>query len=506
MTTVQQITAPLTDTKSHQLRLAIGFLALLYAFLVALKGLILAFKLLNMDVVAEIMVASANPFVCLFIGLLTTALLHSSSTLTAMTIAIVASGTIAPTSAVYMIMGANIGTTITATIVALGHATRRKEFRKAISASMAHHFFNVFTVIIFLPLEYYTGFLSYISQYSADWFTQHIAVNIGYIFSPIDILVVPVASWLLYAVGYQPLLGIAMSIFLLFYILQFATKLFKRVWIHLNESPLQVYLFGNPVQALLLGTLITALLQSSTVVTSLIIPIVAANKISIKRVFPFIMGANLGTTFKAILVASSANEAAMSVAFMHFYFNLLGICLFFPLPAIRNLPVNLARKIGRITLKSRLFGFLYIVLIFFLLPFVLIFFSQQHVQIRQYTWVQQPNRVVNEDSPMFFYRQTLLPEADKLPVLPTQMYLWKKGRQVYFNSDVFILQKGQASSLIPTYRMKHTNKIDTCYMFYKGTKERLYFSAQDGLLVKRELLNTAGKVILGEELINVVFK
>lgn len=526
MTKVKELFYVLAQSKSNptaQWRIALSFIGLLLSFLIVLKVLILSFKLLNTEVVAQILAASSNPFLCLFIGLLSTALLHSSSTITAMTIAIVASGAVFPTSAVYMIMGANIGTTVTATIVALGHATRKKEFRKAISASMSHHLFNVFSVIIFFPLEYSTGFLSHISQITASWFTQNITVNVGSIFSPVEDLLVPIASWILYLLGSQALLGIALAVFLLFYILRGTTQLFQKVWQNIHESPLQIYLFYSPMQALVMGTVITALLQSSTVVTSLIVPVVAANKVSIKRVFPFILGANLGTTFKAIIVGSSAaNEAAMSVAFMHFYFNLFGILLFFPLPAIRKIPVTLARRAGKITLKSRFWGFGYIVLIFFLLPFLMLYFSQQPVHIRQYAWTQEKNKLL-------FYKQTRTLEAESLPALPTAIYLRKKGENIFFEEDMFRLNppKPCYESLASTsaksticleekfnaYPLGYLAKKDKCYKFSKrlvgkdnGYVYYYYFSAKEGLLIKREIALPTGKIIFYEELVNIMSK
>ncbi|TAE19834.1 MAG: hypothetical protein EAZ95_01100 [Bacteroidetes bacterium] len=515
MTKVKELFYTLTQgnrSAPAQWTLGVALVGLLWAFLVMLKVMIVAFKMLNAEAVAQILAASANPFLCLFIGLLTTALVHSSSTITAMTIAIVASGTISPTSAVYMIMGANIGTTITATMVALGHATRRKEFRKAISASMAHHFFNLFSVFIFFPLEYYSGFLTYISQHTAVWFTQNISMNVGYVFSPIDVLILPVARFILYCLGNQALLGIFVAVWALFYVLQFATKLFEKIWVNLNESPLQVYLFHSPLQALVLGTFITALLQSSTVVTSLIVPIVAANKISIKRVFPFIMGANLGTTFKAIILASSANESAMSVAFMHFYLNVLGILFFFPLPALRNVPVMLARRMGKLTLSSRLFGFGYISLIFFLLPFLLIFFSQQPIHIRQYDGAKET----------YFYKQMRLPEAEDLPASPTSLRLRRERGAIWFENDFFMLKSPQPchvnalhqtvclEQVLPTYALQHKNKTDSCYVFSirvgKDNSTRLYFAKREGVLVRKEIANAVGKVIFREDLVNVMPK
>ena len=82
---------------------------------------------------------TSNPFVGLFIGLLMTAVLQSSSTTTAMIVAVVASGNLDLYSAIPMVMGANIGTTITSDLVSLSFVAKRSEFRRAISANVSSH-------------------------------------------------------------------------------------------------------------------------------------------------------------------------------------------------------------------------------------------------------------------------------------------------------------------------------------------------------------------------------
>ncbi len=116
------------------------------------------------------LLATSNPFTGLFIGLLITAMLQSSSTTTSLVVALVASGSITLQSAVPIIMGANIGTTITSTIVSLGFISKKKEFRRAVAAGTYHDFFNILTAAILFPLEYYYGFLSSISVWIADLF------------------------------------------------------------------------------------------------------------------------------------------------------------------------------------------------------------------------------------------------------------------------------------------------------------------------------------------------
>src|SRR5688572_7804088 len=132
-------------------------------FLFALDLMTSSLQHLGKNVAETILLATSNPFTGLFIGLLITAMLQSSSTTTSLVVALVASGSITLQSAVPIIMGANIGTTITSTIVSLGFISKKKEFRRAVAAGTYHDFFNILTVIILFPLEYYYGFLSTIS-------------------------------------------------------------------------------------------------------------------------------------------------------------------------------------------------------------------------------------------------------------------------------------------------------------------------------------------------------
>ena len=107
-----------------------------------------------------------NPITAVVIGTAATALIQSSSTVTSIIVGLVAGGL--PVSiAIPMVMGANMGTTITNTIVSLGHVRQGDEFRQAFVAATVHDFFNLFSVIVFSPLEIMFGFLEKIGEYLA---------------------------------------------------------------------------------------------------------------------------------------------------------------------------------------------------------------------------------------------------------------------------------------------------------------------------------------------------
>ena len=86
-------------------------MASLYLFLVGINGLSTAIKLMGGDFAENILTTTSNPFIALFIGILSTTIFQSSSTTTSLIVGMVSGGALNLTGAVYMIMGANIGTT-----------------------------------------------------------------------------------------------------------------------------------------------------------------------------------------------------------------------------------------------------------------------------------------------------------------------------------------------------------------------------------------------------------
>ena len=144
---------------------ALFALLLLFIFLIGIRGMGTGFKGLGKETLDTFFLATSNPFIGLFVGILGTTLVQSSSVTTAMIVALVAApdDPLPIANAVPMIMGANIGTTVTNTIVAFGHISRPAEFRRAFAAATCHDFFNFITVAVLLPLEIATGFLRHLS-------------------------------------------------------------------------------------------------------------------------------------------------------------------------------------------------------------------------------------------------------------------------------------------------------------------------------------------------------
>ncbi|GEO21206.1 Na/Pi symporter [Cyclobacterium qasimii] len=350
----------------------------LLIFMFSIDFLTISLTELNNEAANALFTATSNPFVGLFIGILTTALIQSSSTISAMVVVLVASGNLSLAQAVPVIMGANIGTTLTSTLVAFGYILKKKTFRKALSAGVLHDIFNISTVIILLPLEVYFGILSHLSAWLTHWFIWDEPVDLGEI--GLNGFFLRSLSYELYSYLSWPLLALATGILLMIGSIKILSSLAYKSLITPNFKKVRKHIFNFPFRSFAYGVFFTAAVQSSTVTTSLMVTAVATGKVALRKVFPFIMGANLGTTITAVIAALYKTEAAISVAIVHVLFNLIGNLIFLPFPRLREIPVRLAKKFGRQTANNKSIGFAYILLTFFVIPFFLIYFNQAEVK------------------------------------------------------------------------------------------------------------------------------
>jgi len=270
-------------------------------------------------------------------------------------------------------MGANIGTTITNTLVSMGHISNRTEFKRAFSASVVHDFFNICAVILFFPLEIRFHFIANIASRMESGFAGIGGLKM---FNPLKAITNPVIDGIESFFSFVPHEGIflmILSLVILFLSLFFLIKTIRSLILSKIEVVINQYLFRNDLLGFVLGILMTAVVQSSSVTTSLIIPLVGAGFITVRQIFPYTLGANIGTTITAFLAAmATQNEVAVTVAFSHLCFNILGILVFYPLKAI---PIRLAEyvgaKAGESTKNMATFIVIYILLHF--IPLALIF-------------------------------------------------------------------------------------------------------------------------------------
>lgn len=356
-------------------------LGLVYFFLVSIGLMGVSFRGFGEEFARNLIEITSNPFVGLFIGILATSIVQSSSTTTSITVGMVSSGALTIGNAIPIIMGANIGTTITCFVVALAHFGRKEEFRRAISGAAVLVFFCIFCVFIFLPLEIWTGFL----QRAATGMVNIFAGFGGFTFiSPLEAVTRPLVllienlliSHLYLSSNVAYFIMLILALIFMLASLYFIVKVMRSLVVGRVEAVLN-NVFGNgALIAIFFGFFITATVQSSSITTSLMIPFLATGILKVETVFPMFLGAKLGSTTTTILASfATGNIAAITVAFVHFLFSLIGVFIVYPIGAIRNASVRLAYGIGNLAYKKRRYAVFFVLLSFFIIPGLLIFIA-----------------------------------------------------------------------------------------------------------------------------------
>jgi sodium-dependent phosphate cotransporter len=349
---------------------------LIYAFLVGVSALEAGVKFLGQDTQERLFENVSNPVAGLCIGILGTVLVQSSSASTSVIVGLVAAGAIDIDTAVPMIMGANIGTTVTNTLVALGSARQSNEFRRAFAAATVHDFFNVIAVAILLPLELATGVISSI----AGWLSDLLVGSSGSDWKS------PIKQWVKTPVGWIKdfwswiglsgnTLGVVMIITGLVIVLislALITKNMRQLIAdRVERSMNSVLAKGNGSIAMLLGMVITMLVQSSSITTSILIPMSAAGVITLRNAYPVTLGANVGTTITALLAAlATGSTPALTVALTHTVFNVTGILILYVPPFVRDVPVYCAEWLARIAASRPVWAVGYVMGAFIVLPLI----------------------------------------------------------------------------------------------------------------------------------------
>lgn len=355
----------------------ITVIALLYLFLIGVKCLSFGLKLMGGEFAKTLFNISSHPFTSLMAGMLATVLFQSSSVTTSIIVGLVSAGTLSIGGAVPMIMGANLGTSVTNTLVSLGYMKDTANFKKAFAAATVHDFFNILTVAILLPIELMTGFIEKTAVYASSLMYGSIS-GLKYK-SPIKAAIKPpvqaIKGFAADTFG-TDLAGVAMLVLagiIIIASLSFIVKTMKvLVEKHKGELVNKV-LSKNAYGSILFGVAMTIAVQSSSITTSLLIPMAGSGMLTMNAIYPITIGANIGTTTTALLAALTGNVAGLSIALVHLFFNLLGTMLFFPLERMRLIPIRCAEVLAESIERTKLIGFGYIGAVFFVLPISMIY-------------------------------------------------------------------------------------------------------------------------------------
>lgn len=355
--------------------------AVMFLFLLGLKLMTVTFMNFGDEFTQRIIVEyTQKPINGLFIGILATAITQSSSLTTSIVVSLVATGFFPDIRmAVPIIIGTNIGTSITSSIVSLAHIGQKEEFPRAFSAGTLHDFFNVIAVLILLPLELYFGVLSKSASFLYEVIFSSFQVNPKSASASwsLSALLKSISYFIYTTLWSNAILTLTLSFALLLLSLRNLSSLLKTIVFHGNKKEkFQERIFGTSFGTLLWGIVLTALVQSSSITTALTVPLVATNVISLRKAFPFIMGANIGTTLTALIASlSTPNEASITIALCHVLYNSFAVFIFMLVPIIQSVPISLSTRLGQLVNHQKWYGFAYVGILFFGIPLLLMYFA-----------------------------------------------------------------------------------------------------------------------------------
>lgn len=357
----------------------LAVLGLIYVLICAVSMIGSGFKAATGGQAQELFSFASNPYVGLVIGIVATALIQSSSTVTSLIVGMVAGG-LPVGIAIPMIMGSNVGTTVTNTLVSLGHVRDKSEFRRAFSAATVHDFFNLIAVAIFLPLEIMFGLLERVSA----WLATLLVGADSYSMSDMNFmkaLTKPFVNLVDGATGMLPgaMAGAAMVVIglvLIFVAITYTGKLLKVLMVGKAKEVLHSAIGRGPVAGIASGALVTTFVQSSSTTTSLMVPLAGSGTFSLRQIYPFMLGANIGTTVTALLAATAVGGAvassALQIALVHLMFNVFAVVVIFGLPFLRELPLQGAEWLAEIAAEKKIFAAIWMLGVFIVLPLLLI--------------------------------------------------------------------------------------------------------------------------------------
>ena len=427
----------------------LALLLLLYFFICSLTFLTDAFRLITGKSASSIFTGDTltNPIVGLMIGVLFTVLVQSSSTCTTVIVALVSSNVVDVRTAIPMVMGANIGTSMTSTLVSLTQMAEPDAYERAFSAATVHDCFNWLAVIALLLLELITrplghSYLEFLSGSITNATFNQNATGGGKvtilkaITKPLTSKIVKINKKVLECwganaenttycdtkLGTTRLLKVycddhkadnatdhsnepifcpflfnnpSMSDALLGGILLVLSLIMLTVCLLLIVKVLRSILEGSMANilkkfinadipyvpwitgyiAIIVGAIMTFVVQSSSVFSSTLTPMVGVGLITVERVYPLLLGSNIGTTTTAFLAAlAEGKKESLQIALCHLFFNLTGIILYYPVPLTRW-PITICKILGRTTARYRWFALFYLFLMFFFLPGIIMALS-----------------------------------------------------------------------------------------------------------------------------------
>jgi sodium-dependent phosphate cotransporter len=383
---------------NKKIRIFLTLLISIYFFICSLEGVKAGFKLIFAEWQSNIlsMIQGDTASVTgLALGMLSTALVQSSSAVVAATM-VSMSGMVesnlpleqAIIFGVPMVLGANIGTTVTNTIVAFGikRGMTMKEFKDTIPGVIVDDVYEGLTIGLFFILEISTGLISKTVIALGDFYSE--VLKMEKIFATFDKTIIdiiikepvvnPIKSILVGMIG--PRIGGVVLFVLWFIVIIISMGLITKGLENLIEVGWEEKIkaaFGNPFRGFFTGFGITFLVGSSSIGSSLVIPFLATKVVDLKKAYPYLCGCNFATTvdLSQIYGYIAGGVVGMMLGSAHVMLNILALLLWLVSP-LRFIPVKVADYLGNklISNETAVYGLIvWVIVLFFIVPIFVIY-------------------------------------------------------------------------------------------------------------------------------------
>lgn len=302
----------------------------LYFFISSIVFIKESIVLIGQDQVQDFMGLINDTETGVFAGWFGTALLQSSGAFDSIIIAFVSVGMMPTYVAVATIIGAEVGTTVTTQLVSvIGYFRKEKQrFRASFLVAMLHYWYNFCTLLIFFSVEFFFKTFTNIALTGSLFFSQIPGLlAIPSIFN----LITP---WVDFLLEYVPAwIGFIVGCLMLIFSLKNCEKYLSAAFAGEVSSGLIRSTFGKTSKAFLAGLIFTIIVPSTSVMVSILIPLVTTGIVDTKHnILPYILGANIGTVFDVMIAAlATGNPTAIGVWLVHLTINVVGACIFLPL-------------------------------------------------------------------------------------------------------------------------------------------------------------------------------
>lgn len=338
----------------------------LYLFIFSIELLKNAALILGKNLINVISIID-NPLNALGTGWFLASIFQSSGTITTLTATLTGIGILALSTAIFIVMGANIGTTITSTIVSFFMKTKkRRDFRHGFEIALANGIYRILFITLFFIIEILFHPLEKFGYFISSNIKETLLVK--YTPNLIDFLVGPLINLF---TKYNPYLNLILAFFILFFILNLLTRsILEVLGGEKNARKIISKYFKTPTRSLLIGILLTAILFSSSITISLLVPLTVLRLLNLKKAIPFILGANIGTGTDTLLAALIiAKPLAIALALIYILIDVIGVLIFLP---NTNLIFKITKFISKRVLHVSRKKVLLFLIAFILIPIILI--------------------------------------------------------------------------------------------------------------------------------------